>query len=44
LLVIVSARQGAISYDSSFEKLPGQISRYFNNNSVVLLFPEQNGE
>ena len=22
----------------------GQISRYFNNNSVVLLFPEQNGE
>lgn len=44
LLVIVSARRGAISYDSSFEKLPGQISRYFNNNSVVLLFPEQNGE
>ena len=44
LFVIVSARRGAISYDSSFEKLPGQISRYFNNNSVVLLYPEQNGE
>ena len=27
LLVIVSARRGSISYDSSFEKLPMQVSK-----------------
>ena len=41
LLVIVSARRGSISYDSSFEKLPMQVSKYFNNNSIMLLYPEQ---
>lgn len=44
LLVIVSARRGSISYDSSFEKLPMQVSKYFNNNSIMLLYPEQKGD
>ena len=44
LLVIVSARRGSISYDSSFERLPMQISRYFNNNSIMLLYPDQKGD
>lgn len=44
LLVIISARRGSISYDSSFERLPMQISRYFNNNSIMLLYPEQKGD
>lgn len=44
LLVIVSARRGSISYDSSFERLPMQISKYFNNNSIMLLYPEQKGD
>ena len=44
LLVIVSARRGSISYDSSFERLPVQISRYFNNNSIMLLYPDQKGD
>ena len=39
LFVIVSSRRGSISYDSSFEKLPMQISKYFNNNSVMLIYP-----
>ena len=43
LLVIVSARRGSISYDSSFERLPMQVSKYFNNNSIMLLYPEQKG-
>ena len=33
LLVVISARRGSISYDSSFEKLPAQLSKYFSNNS-----------
>ena len=43
LFVVVSARRGFISYDNSFDKLPMQISRYFNNSSVMILFPEQKG-
>ncbi len=44
LFVIVSSRRGSISYDSSFEKLPMQISKYFNNNSVMLIYPGQKGD
>ncbi len=44
LLVIISARRGSISYDSTFERLPMQISKYFNNNSIMLLYPEQKGD
>lgn len=44
LLVIVSARRGFLSYDSSFERLPQQISRYFNNNSLIVLYPDQYGD
>ena len=44
LLVIVSARRGSISYDSSFEKLPTQLSRYFSNNSLIVLYPDQLGD
>ena len=44
LLVIISARRASISYDSAFERLPMQISKYFNNNSIMLLYPEQKGD
>lgn len=44
LLVIISARRGSISYDSSFEKLPGQIGKYFANNSLIVLYPDRLGE
>lgn len=44
LLVIISARRGSISYDSSFEKIPSQISKYFVNNSLIVLYPDQLGE
>lgn len=44
LLVIVSARRGFISYDPSFERLPMQITKYFNNNSLIVLYPDQFGD
>lgn len=44
LLIIVTSRRGSISYDSSFEKLPMQISKYFNNNSIMLVYPGQKGD
>jgi Kef-type K+ transport system membrane component KefB/nucleotide-binding universal stress UspA family protein len=44
LLIVICARRGSISYDTSFEKLSSQISKYFSNNSLIVLFPEQYGE
>ena len=44
LLVIVSSRRGSISYDSAFERLPGQISKYFNTCSIMVLYPDQMGD
>ena len=44
LLVIISARPGTLSYDSSFEKLPRQLGKYFSNNSFIVLYPNQSGE
>ena len=44
LLVVISARRGSISYDSSFERLPGQLGKYFSNNSLIVLYPDQIGE
>uniref|UniRef100_UPI0030144F95 cation:proton antiporter n=2 Tax=Bacteroides TaxID=816 RepID=UPI0030144F95 len=43
LLVIISARPGTLSYDSSFEKLPRQLGKYFSNNSLIVLYPNQSG-
>ena len=44
LMVIVCARRGAISYQPSFEELPDQISKYFSNNSLMLIYPDQLGD
>lgn len=43
LLVLITARRGTLSYQSSFDHLPVQIERYFSNNSLMLLFPDQFG-
>ena len=44
LMVIVCARKGAISYQASFEELPNQITKYFSNNSLMLIYPDQLGD
>jgi hypothetical protein len=44
LFVVVSARPGSISYQPSFERLPSQISKYFANNSLLILYPDQVGD
>jgi Kef-type K+ transport system membrane component KefB len=44
LFVVVAARPGSISYQPSFERLPSQITRYFANNSLLILYPDQVGD
>lgn len=41
LFVVLSSRKGAISYNLAFEKLPMHLSKYFADNSFVVLYPEQ---
>lgn len=44
LFVAVSSRKGSISYQTSFERLPSQISKYFANNSLLIVYPDQLGD
>lgn len=44
LFVVVSSRKGFISYQTSFERLPSQISKYFANNSLLIVYPDQLGD
>lgn len=41
LLVVVSSRKTAISYNPSLDKLPLQLSKYFASNSFIVLYPDQ---
>lgn len=44
LFVVVTSRPGSISYQDSFTLLPKQIFKYFANNSLMIIFPDQYGE
>ena len=44
LFIIVSARQASVSYTENLDKLPSFLSKYFANNNLVILYPEQFGE
>lgn len=39
--VIVSSRKEHISYNKQLEKLPYYLSKYFTNNSFIMIYPQQ---
>jgi hypothetical protein len=41
LFIIISSRKGHISYHSQLDKLPYHLSKYFEKNSFILLYPRQ---
>lgn len=41
LLVILSSRKGHVSYLNKLEKLPYYLSNYFQDNSFIMLYPQQ---
>lgn len=41
LFILISARNGSISYDSGFERLPSLLSRHFEDSNFIVLYPEQ---
>ena len=44
LLVVVTARQGTMSYKATFELLPAELTRYFSDCSLIVIYPDQNGQ
>ncbi len=41
ILVLVSARKGSVSYHSGHDQLPSRLERQFQNNSRIIIFPQQ---
>ncbi len=44
ILVVITARQGTVSYKPSFEKLPAELHRHFSDKNLMIVFPDQNGQ
>ncbi|NKI27993.1 cation:proton antiporter [Arenibacter sp. 6A1] len=42
-LIIVMSRKDKPSYQSSMEKIPGYLNKYFRDNSFILIYPKQAG-
>ncbi len=41
LLIVVSAREDTVSHQATADKIPYYLSRYFDNLSFIVLYPEQ---
>ena len=44
MFVVVTARQGTISYKNAMERLPDELTRYFSGTSMMIVFPDQYGD
>lgn len=44
MMIIITARQGTVSYQSLFQTLPEVLSKNFTNSSLMVVFPDQYGE
>ena len=44
LLVVITARVGTVSYKATFEYLPRELTQYYPDCSLIILYPDQNGQ
>ena len=44
LFVVVTARQGTLSYKTALERLPDEIEQHFSGTNLMIVFPDQYGE
>jgi len=44
LFVVVNARRPSISFTSDMDSLPEFLQRYFSNNNLIVIYPEQFGD
>ena len=43
MLVIITARQGTVSYKKALDKLPEEITEYYHGSNLMIIFPDQYG-
>ena len=44
IFVVVTARKGTISYKNAMDRLPDELTRYYNGTSMMIIFPDQFGD
>lgn len=44
LFVVITARQGTVSYKPAFEHLPEELTRCFPTCSLMIIYPDQHGQ
>lgn len=44
MFVVVTARKGTVSYKTALDRLPEEITKYFNAKNLMIIFPDQFGE
>ena len=44
LLVVITARMGTVSYKATFEYLPRELTQHYDHCSLIILYPDQNGQ
>lgn len=42
LVILISTRRGAISYDKILENIPSKLDKYFPDNNKIVIYPQQN--
>lgn len=43
MLVVVTARQGTVSYKAALDRLPEEITKNYMGNNIMIIFPDQYG-
>ena len=44
LFVVVTARKGTVSYKNALDRLPDELTRYYNGKNLMIIFPDQYGD
>ncbi len=44
LLVVITARNGTVSYKPTFERLPDELTAFFPDCSLMIIYPDQHGQ
>lgn len=43
MLIVITARQGTVSYKNAMERLPDELTTYYKGSNVMIIFPDQYG-
>ena len=43
MFVVITARKGTISYKSALERLPEELTKYYQGKNLMIIFPDQYG-